>query len=43
MRRTALSTIVTHKNWKYDLHPSVRPVQSVISGMKEKTGRSLDE
>ena len=32
-----------HKVWKYDLHPSMRMVQSVIAGMKEKTGRSLDE
>ncbi len=33
----------THKKWKYDLHPSLRMVQSVIVGMKEKTGRSLEE
>ena len=33
----------THKTWKYDLHPSVRMVQSVIAGMKQKTGRSIDE
>jgi hypothetical protein len=33
----------TYKKWKYDLHPSVRMVQSVIAGMKEKTGRSLEE
>lgn len=33
----------THKKWKYDSHPSVRMVQSVIAGMKEKTGRSIDE
>jgi hypothetical protein len=32
-----------HKKWKYDLHPSVRMVQSVIAGMKQKTGRSIDE
>ncbi|HKD84067.1 MAG TPA: DUF5655 domain-containing protein [Terriglobales bacterium] len=32
-----------HKRWKYDLHPSVRMLQSVIAGMKVKTGRSLDE
>src|SRR5579863_8010383 len=32
-----------YKKWKYDLHPSVRMVQSVIAGMKEKTGRSLEE
>jgi len=32
-----------HKKWKYDLHPSVRMAQSIIKGMKEKTGRSLDE
>ncbi len=34
---------MTHKKWKYDLHPSIRMVQSVIAGMKEKTGRSIDE
>jgi hypothetical protein len=32
-----------HKVWKYDLHPSARLMQSVTAGMKEKTGRSLDE
>jgi len=32
-----------HKKWKYDLHPSLRLAQSVVKGMKEKTGRSLDE
>jgi len=32
-----------HKRWKYDLHPSVQMANSVISEMKEKTGRSLDE
>lgn len=32
-----------HKKWKYDLHPSVRMAQSVITGMKEKSGHSLDE
>ena len=34
---------MTHKKWKYDLHPSLRMVQSVIAGMKEKTGRSIDD
>jgi len=38
-----MPTATTHKKWKYDLHPSVRMVQSVIAGMKEKTGRSIDE
>lgn len=33
----------TYKKWKYDLHPSMRMVQSVIAGMKAKTGHSLDE
>jgi hypothetical protein len=28
---------------KYDVHPSVKMVQNVIAGMKEKTGRSMDE
>jgi len=32
-----------HKRWKYDLHPSVRMADSIIKGMKEKTGRSIDE
>jgi hypothetical protein len=32
-----------HKRWKYDLHPSVQMAHSVIAGMKEKTGRSIDE
>jgi len=32
-----------HKRWKYDLHPSVFMAQSVIAGMKQKTGRSADE
>jgi hypothetical protein len=32
-----------HKRWKYDLHPSTRLAESIIKGMKEKTGRSLDE
>lgn len=27
----------------YSVHPSVKMVQSVIAGMKEKTGRSMDE
>jgi hypothetical protein len=31
------------KKWQYDLHPSVRMVQSVVAAMKEKTGRSLEE
>jgi effector-binding domain-containing protein len=32
-----------HKQWKYDLHPSVLMLRSVIAGMKQKTGRSLEE
>ncbi len=32
-----------HRRWKYDLHPSVQMAHSVIAGMKQKTGRSLDE
>lgn len=27
----------------YDVHPSVAMVQNTIAGLKEKTGRSLDE
>jgi hypothetical protein len=34
---------MTHQKWKYDLHPSIRKVQWVIAGMKEKTGRSIEE
>lgn len=30
-------------NWKYHEHKSLRMVQSVIAGMKAKTGRSLEE
>jgi len=30
-------------NWKYHEHKSLRLVQSVIAGMKKKTGRSLEE
>ena len=30
-------------NWKYHEHKSLRMVQSVIAGMKKKTGRSLEE
>jgi hypothetical protein len=32
-----------HKKWKYDPHPSIRYVQSMLAAMKEKTGRSLEE
>ncbi len=38
-----MAKAAAHKKWKYDLHPSVRMAQSVIAGMKEKTGRSVDE
>ena len=38
-----MSKAATHKNWKYDLHPSVRMVQSVIAGMEQKTGHSLED
>jgi Domain of unknown function (DUF5655)/Domain of unknown function (DUF4287) len=30
-------------NWKYHEHKSLRLVQSVIAGMKKKTGRSIEE
>jgi Domain of unknown function (DUF5655)/Domain of unknown function (DUF4287) len=33
----------THKTWKYDVHPSVRMLESVINGMQQKTGRSLEQ
>jgi effector-binding domain-containing protein len=32
-----------HKKWKYDMHPSMLMLRSVITGMKTKTGRSLEE
>jgi hypothetical protein len=37
-----MPTTLTHKKWKYDPHPSIRLAQSVIAGMKEKTGRSIE-
>ena len=36
-------TATASRKWKYDPHPSVRMVESIIAGMKEKTGRTLDE
>jgi uncharacterized protein DUF5655/uncharacterized protein DUF4287 len=33
----------TFKTWKYDVHPSVRMVESVINEMQQKTGRSLEQ
>jgi hypothetical protein len=38
-----MPSAMAHRKWNYDVHPSVRMLQSVIAGMKEKTGRSLDE
>jgi effector-binding domain-containing protein len=38
-----MATAAARKKWKYDPHPSLRMVESVISSMKEKTGRSLEE
>ncbi len=35
--------VMAHKKWKYDPHPSIRLAQSVIAGMKDKTGRSIEE
>jgi Domain of unknown function (DUF5655)/Domain of unknown function (DUF4287) len=35
--------VMAHKKWKYDPHPSIRMAQSVIAGMKDKTGRSIEE
>lgn len=34
---------VVPKQWTYDVHPSLTMYQSVLAGMKQKTGRSLDE
>lgn len=34
---------MTHKKWKYDMHPSMQMLRSVITDMKAKTGRSLEE
>lgn len=36
-------TATAPRKWKYDPHPSVRMVESVIAGMEEKTGHTLDE
>jgi hypothetical protein len=33
----------TKNTQKYYVHPSIRMVQSVVAGMKQKTGRSLEE
>jgi hypothetical protein len=38
-----MPTAAARKKWKYDPHPSVRLVESMIAGMKQKTGRSLEE
>lgn len=38
-----MMTATAPRNWKYDPHPSLRMVQSIIAGMKEKTGHTLDE
>jgi len=29
--------------WSYDVHPSLAMYQSILAGMKEKTGRTLEE
>ena len=34
---------MTHKKWKYEMHPSMQMLRSVIADMKAKTGRSLEE
>jgi hypothetical protein len=41
-KESLIPTATTHKKWKYDVHPSIRMVQSVIAGMEEKTGRSIE-
>ena len=38
-----MATAAARRKWKYDVHPSVRMVEHVIAGMKEKTGRSLED
>jgi hypothetical protein len=38
-----MSRVFTDKKWKYDLHPSLRLVQSVIAGTKQKAGRIAGE
>ncbi len=38
-----MATTAARKKCKYDPHPSLRLVDSMIAGMKDKTGRSLDE
>jgi len=38
-----MSKAATRKAWKYDVHPSVQMLESVIDGMQQKTGRSLEQ
>ena len=34
---------MNHKRWSYAVHPGVQMTHGIISKLKEKTGRSLDE
>jgi hypothetical protein len=38
-----MAKAATRKAWKYDVHPSVQMLESVIEGMQQKTGRSLEQ
>lgn len=38
-----MATAAARKKWKYDPHPSLRLVESMIAGMKQKTGHSLED
>jgi hypothetical protein len=33
----------TKAKWTYDVHPSLRMIESIIASMKQKTGRSVEE
>jgi hypothetical protein len=43
LSRGVIMPTKTRNTPTYDVHPSIRMVQSVVAGMKEKTGRSLEE
>src|SRR2546430_15779808 len=41
--RTHMATRSPSKKYSYDVHPSLAIVQSVIAGLKQKTGRTIEE
>ena len=38
-----MATRSPSKKYSYDVHPSLAIVQSVIAGLKQKTGRTIEE